>query len=195
MSVGRRTIISVSAYVPPSDQEALQDALRQIRRLTRPRETGCEIIITGDFDRHDSLWGGDHRRLTKTRRSGRHCVTGLGILPRTVENRQDGMLRKPRKSDYTLAAAYRPLLLLNTLGKVLEAIMARRLSYWAEKHKLLPDTQFGGRSGRSTEQALLVLANAIDQAWLRDKVVTLVAFDTKGALNGVNKNHAGCPSA
>ena len=97
------------------------------------------------------------------------------------------MLRKPRKSDYTLAAAYRPLLLLNTLGKVLEAIMARRLSYWAEKHKPLPDTQFGGRSGRSTKQALLVLANAIDQAWLRDKVVTLVAFDPKGAFNGVNK--------
>ena len=60
MSVGRRTIIAVSAYVPPSDQEALRDALGHIRRLTRPRETGREIIITGDFNRHDSLWGGDH---------------------------------------------------------------------------------------------------------------------------------------
>jgi hypothetical protein len=30
-------------------------------------------------------------------------------------------------------------------------------------------------------------ANAIDQAWLKDKVVTLVAFDLKGAFNGVNK--------
>ena len=54
MSVGRRTIIAVSA------QEALRDALGHIRRLTRPRETGREIIITGDFNRHDSLWGGDH---------------------------------------------------------------------------------------------------------------------------------------
>jgi hypothetical protein len=34
----------------------------------------------------------------------------------------------------------------------------------------------------------LVLANAIDQAWLKDKVVTLVAFDLKGAFNGVNKS-------
>ena len=41
-------------------QEALRDALGHIRRLTRPRETGRDIIITGDFDRHDSLWGGDH---------------------------------------------------------------------------------------------------------------------------------------
>jgi hypothetical protein len=41
--------------------------------------------------------------------------------------------------------------------------------------------------GRPTEQALLVLACAIDQAWLKDKVVILVAFDLKGAFNGVNK--------
>jgi hypothetical protein len=32
-----------------------------------------------------------------------------------------------------------------------------------------------------------VLGNAIDQAWLRSKVVTLIAFDLKGAFNGVNK--------
>ncbi|KAI2734250.1 hypothetical protein DTO013E5_10079 [Penicillium roqueforti] len=65
--------------------------------------------------------------------------------------------------------------------------MARRLSYLAEKHGLLPDTQFGGRPGRTTEQALLVLSNAIDRAWYKHKVITLVAFDLKGAFNGVNK--------
>jgi hypothetical protein len=56
-----------------------------------------------------------------------------------------------------------------------------------QTHKLLPDTQFGGRPGRNTEQALLVLANEVDRAWLRSKVVTLIAFDLKGAFNGVNK--------
>lgn len=65
--------------------------------------------------------------------------------------------------------------------------MARRLSHLAEKHGLLPDTQFGGRPGRTTEQALLVLSNAIDRAWYKHNVVTLMAFDLKGAFNGVNK--------
>jgi hypothetical protein len=64
--------------------------------------------------------------------------------------------------------------------------MARRLSYLAEKQGLLPDTQFGGRPGRATEQALLVLSNAVDRAWYKHKVVTLIAFDLKGAFNGVN---------
>jgi hypothetical protein len=47
--------------------------------------------------------------------------------------------------------------------------MARRLSYLAEKHSLLPNSQFGGRPGRTTEQALLVLSSAIDQAWYKHK--------------------------
>ena len=78
------------------------------------------------------------------------------------------------------------MLLLNTLSKLLEAVIARRLSYLAETHGLLPNSQFGGQSGRTTEQALLVLSNANDQAWYKHKVVTLIAFDLKGAFNGVN---------
>lgn len=31
-----------------------------------------------------------------------------------------------------------------------------------------------------------MLYNAIDQAWYRHKAVTLIAFDLKGAFNGVN---------
>ena len=75
------------------------------------------------------------------------------------------VLRKAGKPDYSLPGAYRPISLLNTLCKLLEAVMARRLSYYAEHYELLPDTQFGGRPGRTTEQALLLLANAIDRAW------------------------------
>ncbi|CEJ55656.1 hypothetical protein PMG11_01904 [Penicillium brasilianum] len=97
------------------------------------------------------------------------------------------ILRKPGKPDYSLPGAYRPISLLNTLGKLLEAVIARRLSYLVEKHGLLPNSQFGGRPGRTTEQALLVLSNAIDQAWYKHKVVTLISFDLKGAFNGVNR--------
>lgn len=110
----------------------------------------------------------------------------LGYYPQRWKTAKIVVLRKPAKADYTNPSAYRPISLLNTLGKILEGVIARRLSYYAEAHRLLPSTQFGGRPGRNTEQALLVLTNAIDQAWLRSKVVTLVAFDLKGAFNGVN---------
>lgn len=56
-----------------------------------------------------------------------------------------------------------------------------------EKHDLLPDTQLGERPRRTTEQALLVLSNAINRAWYRHKVVTLISFNLKGAFNRVHK--------
>ena len=65
--------------------------------------------------------------------------------------------------------------------------MVKRLSYYAKKHNLLPATQFGARPGRSTEQALLILVNAIWKAWKEHKVVTLMVFDLKGAFNAVGK--------
>ena len=111
----------------------------------------------------------------------------LGYHPKQWRNAKIVVLRKPGKPDYSVPGAYRPISLLNTLGKLLEAVVARRLSYLTEKHGLLPDTQFGGRPGRTTEQALLVLLNAIDRAWYKNKVATLVSFDLKGAFNGVNQ--------
>lgn len=111
----------------------------------------------------------------------------LGYHPRLWRRAKIVVLRKPGKPDYSAPGAYRPISLLNMLGKLLEAVVARRLTYLAEKHDLLPETQFGGRRGRTTEQALLVLPNAIDRAWYKHKVVTLVSFDLKGAFNGINK--------
>ena len=58
---------------------------------------------------------------------------------------------------YLDPAAYRPIALLNTLGKVLEVIVARRISNLAERYNLLLDKQYGARSGRLTEDALLNL--------------------------------------
>ena len=112
----------------------------------------------------------------------------LGYYPAAWKTASIVILRKlTGKRDYTSPDAYRPISLLNTLGKLLEGVIARRLSYYAEKYKLLPDTQFGGRPGRSTEQALLILANAIDVALRKHRVLTLVSFDLKGAFNRVNK--------
>ena len=118
----------------------------------------------------------------------------LGYYPRRWKTASIVVMRKDGKPDYTTPDAYRPISLLNTLGKILERVMAKRLSYYAEKYRLLPDTQFGGRPGRSTEQALLILANSIDRALRKHKVLTLLAFDIKGASQrrqqGVNR----CPA-
>jgi len=48
------------------------------------------------------------------------------------------ILYKPGKLDYTQAKAYRPIALLDTLGKALEKAVASRITGIAEAYNLLP---------------------------------------------------------
>src|SRR5438046_4878495 len=66
------------------------------------------------------------------------------------------VLRKPGNPDYTKPNAYRPIALENTLGKVFESIMADIISYLTETHELLPAQHYGGRPGRSAEDAIII---------------------------------------
>ncbi|KAI6824489.1 hypothetical protein KC343_g180 [Hortaea werneckii] len=97
-------------------------------------------------------------------------------------------LKKPNKGDYTLAKAWRPISLLSTLGKLLEAVVAERVSFAVETYGLLPANHFGARKQRSAEQALLLLQEHIYTAWRNKRVVSLVSFDVKGAYDGVYKD-------
>jgi hypothetical protein len=45
------------------------------------------------------------------------------------------------------------MLLLETISKGLEAVVARRLSYLAETYRLLPENHFGGRPQRSSDSS------------------------------------------
>ena len=96
------------------------------------------------------------------------------------------VLRKPGKPDYTKAKAYRPIALENTLGKVMESIVASCMSYLTETHKMLPTHHYGGRPGRSTEDAMMVLMESIHRAWKNKNVFTAVFLDVAGAFNNVH---------
>lgn len=67
------------------------------------------------------------------------------------------MLRKPGKPSYSKPGAWRLIALLNTISKLIESLMARRLSQAAEEHGLFPNTQMGARPSRLTETALKLL--------------------------------------
>ncbi len=48
------------------------------------------------------------------------------------------VLRKLGKPRYNIPKAYRPITLLNTMWKVITAIIANHITYITEKHQLLP---------------------------------------------------------
>ncbi|KAJ5152552.1 hypothetical protein N7492_009832 [Penicillium capsulatum] len=141
-------------WQPLSEAEVFR-SLKAAKTSTAPGEDGLPMLIW------KRLWRHLGNLITRVFAAS----IDLGYHPQRWRSARIVVLRKPGKPDYSVPGAYRPISLLNTLGKLLEAVMARRLSYYAEHYGLLPDTQFGGRPGRTTEQALLVLANAIDRAW------------------------------
>jgi hypothetical protein len=87
------------------------------------------------------------------------------------------ILRKPGKPDYTKPKAFRPISLLLTISKGLEAIIAIRLSYITKEYSLLPKNHFGVRPKRSAEQALNVLIERIHKVWRGKRTLSLMLFN------------------
>jgi hypothetical protein len=110
-----------------------------------------------------------------------------GTLPSQWRHAKIIPLKKLNKENYTIAKAWRPISLLATLGKILESIVAERISHAVETYSLLPTSHFGARKRRSAEQALLLLQEQIYTAWRGRRVLSLISFDVKGAYNGVCK--------
>ena len=107
--------------------------------------------------------------------------------PRAFETANIIIPRKIVKDDYTAPNTYRSIVLLNTLGKVMESIISKKITHLAETYRLLPDTQMGARRGRLTETALELLTEQIHTVWGQgnDKVATLLSMDVAGAYDKV----------
>ena len=96
-------------------------------------------------------------------------------------------LRKSEKDDYMKSGAYRPIALLNTIGKVLKAIMVSRLSDLAERHTLLSDAQMRVRKDWSTETALQLITEQVHTIWKQrtHKVITILCLNQEEAFDNV----------
>ena len=97
------------------------------------------------------------------------------------------VLQKPQKKDYTKAKAYRPVALLNTLGKALEAIVAKKLNFLATMHTLLLKSHMGGHKGTSTDHACHHLIEAVYAVWNSKKVASLLLLNVSGAFDNLDQ--------
>jgi len=96
------------------------------------------------------------------------------------------VIPKAKKPSYSDPKAWRPIQLLDTLGKLIEKIMARRIIYQIGKYNLTPMEQFGGRSNSSCQDALISLTHDIQTAWKQKQVFSFLAVDVKGFFNHIH---------
>jgi hypothetical protein len=96
------------------------------------------------------------------------------------------LLRKPGKRDDSVSGAWQPIALLNTLRKVLESVIAQRISSLSEEHSLLPTQHMGARPRWSIDTALEYLLQPIHASWQHnDGVALLLLLNMTGAFDMV----------
>jgi hypothetical protein len=166
-----------AAPMPPLTMEEIERKIVAAKPWKAPGEDGLPAIVW------KQIWPAVKDRVLRL------FQTSLdeGTLPSQWRSAKLIPLKKPNKGDYTVAKSWRPISLLSTLGKTLEAVVAERVSHAVEALNLLPANHFGARKQRSAEQALLLLQEHIYNAWRSRKVLSLISFDVKGAYNGVYK--------
>lgn len=67
----------------------------------------------------------------------------LGHLPSSWRDATGVVLKKPKKEDYALTKSYRLICFEQCVSKLLEPIVARRITHLANSLRLLPPNHFG----------------------------------------------------
>ncbi|KAJ9481484.1 hypothetical protein VN97_g11989, partial [Penicillium thymicola] len=102
----------------PITELEIQRSLKAAKGSTAPGRDGVPTLVW------KQLWKHLNNHITGIFTAS----ISLGYHPRRWRSAKIVVLRKPKKPDYSVPGAYRPISLLNTLGKLLEAVMARRPS-------------------------------------------------------------------
>jgi retron-type reverse transcriptase len=104
------------------------------------------------------------------------CTT-LGHWPVHFKESLLVIIPKPGKPTYSTPKLFRPIVLLNTLGKLLEKMLAHHLQFDGVTHNVFHPNQFGGIAQRSTEDAGVYLTHLVWAGWAQGVQTSVVAFD------------------
>jgi len=112
-----------------------------------------------------------------------------GNFPDNWKRQKLVLLPKPGKSPGD-APAYRPICLLDTIGKLLERVILNRLTKYTESENGLSNMQFGFRKGRSTVDAIRTVVEAAEIAQRQqrrgNRYCAVVTLDVKNAFNSAS---------
>lgn len=111
------------------------------------------------------------------------CIK-LSYWPISFKSAKIIPILKPGKPP-TEASSYRPISLLNAIGKILERVIYHRLIEFIEENHLLPDFQFGFRKGHSTTHQAMRIENFIVSNKRRKWSTGMVLLDIEKAFDSI----------
>jgi len=88
------------------------------------------------------------------------CIN-LGHWPNHFKKSSTVVIPKPNKQLYDHPKFFHPIVLLNTLGKLIKKIVAERLQYHVAANNFIHPSQLGGLKFKSTANAGIALIHII----------------------------------
>ena len=87
------------------------------------------------------------------------------------------IIPKPNKPSYNSPKFFYPIVLLNTIGKLIEKVIGERLQFLIVSNNFIHSSQLGGLKFKLTINAGVALIHIIHLGWLRNCLTSTLAFD------------------
>ena len=110
----------------------------------------------------------------------------LGHWPNYFKYSSTIIIPKPNKTSYDQPKAFRPIVLLNTLGKLIKKVVAERLQFTVASNNFIHPSQLGGLKFKSTIDASVALTHIIWSGWVKGKTTSTLAFDISQFFPSLN---------
>jgi len=104
------------------------------------------------------------------------CIN-LGHWPNHFKCSSTVIIPKPNKPAYDSPKSFHPIVLLNTISKLIEKVITKQLQFHVVKNNFIHPSQLGGLKFKSTTDAGIVLTHIIRSGWIKNKTTSTLAFN------------------
>ena len=87
------------------------------------------------------------------------------------------VIPKPNKASYNSPKLFRPIVLLNTLGKLIEKVIGDRLQFHTISNNFIHQCQLGSLKFKAISDAGIALTHFICIEWVRNLSTSILVFD------------------
>ena len=113
------------------------------------------------------------------------CID-LGYWPNHFKRSSTVIIPKPNKSLYDSSKSFRPIVLLNTLGKLIEKVIGERIQFHAIANDFIHPSKLGSLKFKSTIDAGVALTHIIWSGWTKNCTTNTLAFDISQFFPSLN---------
>ena len=101
----------------------------------------------------------------------------LGHWPSHFKTSMIIIIPKPNKESYNSSKSFYPIVLLNTLGKLIEKVISDHLQFHAISNNFIHQCQLGGLKHRLTTDIDVALTYSIHISWVRNIMTSILSFN------------------